>query len=95
MSAPNHRHIGRYFTHIRLAELHAGLVSLKAQSNESFAFAAQARSALPDISDLRSTIEDSSQSLDISLSLIGSSGLPLTLIQNFSTSRKTSPSWQK
>ncbi|KAH9077343.1 hypothetical protein EDB83DRAFT_1699515 [Lactarius deliciosus] len=37
-----------------LAELHAGLVSLKAQSNESFAFAAQARSALPDISDLRS-----------------------------------------
>ncbi|KAH8999272.1 hypothetical protein EDB92DRAFT_947912 [Lactarius akahatsu] len=58
-----------------LAELHAGLVSLKAQSNESFAFAAQARSALPDISDLRSTIKDSSQSLDTSLSLIGSSGL--------------------
>ncbi|KAH9062859.1 hypothetical protein EDB87DRAFT_271706 [Lactarius vividus] len=44
-----------------LAELHAGLVSLKAQSNECFAFAAQARSALPDISDLRSTIKDSSQ----------------------------------
>ncbi|KAF8259652.1 hypothetical protein EI94DRAFT_1194073 [Lactarius quietus] len=44
-----------------LAELHAGLVSLKAQSNESFVFAAQARSAMPDISDLRSTIEDSSQ----------------------------------
>ncbi|KAH9006982.1 hypothetical protein EDB86DRAFT_33664 [Lactarius hatsudake] len=44
-----------------LAELHAGLVSLKAQSNESFAFAAQARSALSDISDLRSTIKDSLQ----------------------------------
>ncbi|KAI9448195.1 hypothetical protein H4582DRAFT_68361 [Lactarius indigo] len=44
-----------------LAELHAGLISLKAQSNESFAFAAQARLALPDITDLRSTIKDSSQ----------------------------------
>ncbi|KAN0131470.1 hypothetical protein V8E53_010847 [Lactarius tabidus] len=44
-----------------LAELHAGLVSLKAQSNDSFAFAAQARSALPEINDLRGTIEDSLQ----------------------------------
>ncbi|KAH9179869.1 hypothetical protein EDB89DRAFT_1900924 [Lactarius sanguifluus] len=72
-----------------LAELHAGLVSLKAQSNESFAFAAQARSALPDISDLRSAIKDTSQSLDTFLShrVIRS----LIPIQNFSTSRKTSP----
>ncbi|KAI0307319.1 hypothetical protein B0F90DRAFT_555594 [Multifurca ochricompacta] len=44
-----------------LAELRAELVSLKAQSNESFAFAAQARSALPDVSDLRVTIKDSSE----------------------------------
>jgi hypothetical protein len=37
------------------------LASLKSQSDESFAFAAQARSSLPDISDLRVAIKDSSE----------------------------------
>ncbi|KAH9999317.1 hypothetical protein BJV77DRAFT_1064239 [Russula vinacea] len=44
-----------------IAELRKELVALKSQSDESFAFAAQARSALPDISDIRVTIKDSSE----------------------------------
>ncbi|KAI0269142.1 hypothetical protein BC834DRAFT_864953 [Gloeopeniophorella convolvens] len=46
----------------RLAELNDELASLRSQSNECFAFAEQARSALPDISDLRSTLKESSAS---------------------------------
>jgi hypothetical protein len=53
----------RYYTQNRIAELRTELVALKSQSDESFAFAVQARSALPDISDLRVTIKDSSESL--------------------------------
>ncbi|KAI0003091.1 hypothetical protein BJV74DRAFT_571718 [Russula compacta] len=44
-----------------LAELHTELASLKSQSDESFAFAAQARSDLPDISDLRAAIKYTSE----------------------------------
>ena len=47
----------------RIAELRKELVALKSQSDESFAFAAQARSALPDIRDLRVAMKDSSESL--------------------------------
>ena len=47
----------------RITELRKELVALKSQSDESFAFAAQARSALPDISDLRVAMKDSSESL--------------------------------
>jgi hypothetical protein len=53
----------RHYTQNRIAELHKELAALKSQSDESFAFAAQARSALPDISDLRVAIKDSSESL--------------------------------
>ncbi|KAI0303246.1 hypothetical protein BC826DRAFT_965799 [Russula brevipes] len=48
-------------TSTTLAELRMELASLKSQSDESFAFAAQARSSLPDISDLRVAIKDSSE----------------------------------
>jgi hypothetical protein len=53
----------RHYTQNRIAELRKELIALKSRSDESFAFAAQARSALPDISDLRVTIKDSSESL--------------------------------
>ena len=52
-----------HHTQNRIAELRKDLVALKSQSDESFAFAAQARCALPDITDLRAAIKDSSESL--------------------------------
>ena len=59
----------RHYTPNRIAELRKELVSLKSQSDESFAFAVQARSALPDISDIRVTIKDSSESLHYFLNI--------------------------
>jgi len=51
-----------HYTQNRLVELRKELALLKSQSDESFAFAAQARSALPDISDLRVAINKNSES---------------------------------
>ena len=52
----------RHYTQNRLAELRTGLASLKSRSEESFAFAAQAHSTLPDIRDLRVAIKVNSES---------------------------------
>ena len=49
-------------TQNRMAELRKELDAFKSQSDESFAFAAQARSALPDVNDLRAAIKTSSES---------------------------------
>ncbi|KAF8505610.1 hypothetical protein F5888DRAFT_453967 [Russula emetica] len=45
----------------KISELRKELDALKSQSDESFAFAAQARSALPDVNDLRVVIKNSSE----------------------------------
>jgi hypothetical protein len=50
------------YTQDRVAELRKELAALKSQSDESFAFAAQARSALPDVNELRVAVKDSSES---------------------------------
>jgi len=50
------------YTQDRIAELRKELAALKSQSDESFAFAAQARSALPDVNELRVAVKDSSES---------------------------------
>jgi hypothetical protein len=53
----------RHYTQNRLAELRTELASFKSRSDESFAFAAQVRSTLPDISNLRVAIKVNSESL--------------------------------
>jgi type II secretory pathway component PulM len=58
------------YTQNRLTELRTEFASLKTQSNDCFAFASQARSALPDISDLRITVKDSLQSQVNSFALL-------------------------
>lgn len=57
VSLPQH-----LYTQNRIAELRKELDAFKSQSDESFAFAAQARSALPDVNDLRVEIKDGSES---------------------------------